>query len=233
MDVRVLIVDDEPLARRGVEVRLAGVSGMTVVGQAGSGREALQLIHSLRPDLIILDVQMPGMSGFEVLSALPADACPAVIFLTAFDEHAVEAFRVHALDYILKPIDNDRFTEAVTRAATSLASGSSQPLPLIIRDGADRHLVPLSEIDFMEAAGDYIEVHAGPDCYLVRETMARMERRLPDTFVRIHRSYIVAQDRVRRLSARPGGDFDVELQGGHSVRMSRTYRDRLPGLLAD
>lgn len=247
MTIRALIVDDEPLAREGLRLRLEALPDVEVVGEWGTGREAVAAIVKDPPDLLFLDVQMPGLSGFDVLERVGPDRMPMVIFVTAYDEYALQAFDVHALDYLLKPIDQDRLTEALNRARLQFQqrdlqhlnqrlhalldtlSGSNpttKPLErLIIKTHGRVVFLPLDEIDWIEAAGDYVRLHVGSKTHLLRETMTRLARQLPPSFQRIHRSTIVNLDSVRELRARDHGEYVVHLHDGTQLKLSRSYRD--------
>jgi two-component system, LytTR family, response regulator len=240
--MRVLIIDDEPPARRGIALRLKQHSDVEVVGESGDGVEALKDILKLTPNLIFLDVQMPGMNGFDVLRALPEDKMPHVIFLTAFEEYALRAFEVHALDYLLKPIDDQRFAammEYVRRrlhTATSHATDQrikallDQPLPFsdssfAIRTGLRTKIVSQEDVLWISAAGDYVELHARTGAvHLLRGTMSALEERLdPAKFIRIHRSRIVRREQVTEVISEDNGDYVIKLRDGSEHRCSRTY----------
>jgi two-component system, LytTR family, response regulator len=252
--IRTLIVDDEPLARDAVRTRLGGEPGVEVVGEAGDGPQAVEMIGVLLPDLVFLDVQMPEMDGFEVLDRVASRHLPVVIFVTAHDQFAVRAFDRHALDYLLKPFSRERFQEALRRARIELERGEEREAPgritgLLdaVRPGAGADgaaptrltrfvarerdgfvLIPAGEVDWIEAAGNYVQLHAGAARHLVRETMKGLEARLdPDRFARIHRSAIVNIDRVRAIRSDGQGDFEVTLASGAVVPMSRGHRRRL------
>ncbi len=256
--IRTLVVDDEPLAREGTRMLLEGDPEIAVVGEAGSGREALAQIVALRPDLVFLDVQMPEMDGFAVLSALAPGPLPAVIFVTAYEGHALRAFEVHALDYLLKPFDDERFADALRRAKAQLrlrALGQqpqlqamlaamsqdgeggevSEPVRvpasrLAIKDGSRVVFLRTDEIDWIEAADYYVQIHAGGKSYLHRETMMSLERRLDgEQFVRIHRSAIVNRRRIRELSS-SRREATVVLEGGATLKVARSQRDKLAAL---
>jgi two-component system, LytTR family, response regulator len=243
--VRAVIVDDEPLARRGVRLRLEKFRDIEIVAECGDGASAVEKILELSPDVIFLDVQMPGMDGFEVLRALPGDNLPSVIFLTAYEQHAVRAFDVHALDYLLKPIDDERFSAAVQRARQVQDSGSKlemaerilqmlqrdsvrYPSRFPVRLGSRIQVVLTEDIEWIRAAGDYAELHASGRCHLLRETMNSLEEKLdPAQFLRIHRSRILRVNCIRELRGIDNREYLVKLADGTEHRSSRTYADRL------
>jgi two-component system LytT family response regulator len=247
--IRVLIVDDEPLARRGVAVRLEAQPGMEIVGEASSGGEAIESIRHLQPDLIFLDIQMPDLSGIDVLRALPPDAVAAIIFLTAYDEYALAAFEVQALDYLLKPIDEVRFERALARAREFVRMYRHKDLyqrfeklialhderktePFIrrvpVKSGKQIGFVPVEHIDWIEAAGDYVELHVAGKTHLLREALSSLELRLdPARFVRVHRSAIVQLDRITHIRALTNRDGYLTLRDGRSLRLSRNYSTRV------
>jgi two-component system LytT family response regulator len=248
--IRVLIVDDEPIARRGIRQQLRSEPDLEVIGECGDGAAAIDAITGLAPDLVFLDIQMPEVGGFDVVEAIGVAQMPAVVFVTAYDEHALRAFDVHAVDYVLKPIDRHRFSTAVERARRRLAHaegkldrriaaalgalGRTAPdyaKRLAIKGDGRVILVDADEVDRLEAAGNYVEVHSGARHHLVRETMASLEARLdPARFVRVSRSSIVNATRVRELQPMFNGDFAVVLRDGTKVAGSRRYRaafDRL------
>jgi len=242
--IRVLIVDDEPIARRGIRQQLRGEAGLEVIGECGDGAAAIEAITGLAPDLVFLDIQMPEVGGFDVVEAIGVARMPAVVFVTAYDEHALRAFDVHAVDYVLKPIDRHRFRTAVERARRRLAHATGQldrrlaaalgelgrpahdyAKRLAIKGDGRVILVDVDEVDRLETAGNYVEVHSGARHHLVRETMASLEARLdPARFVRVSRSSIVNADRVRELQPMFNGDFVVVLRDGTKVAGSRRYR---------
>ena len=241
MTVRVLIADDEPLARRGLRQALGGEPDLSVVGEARNGVEAIAMCRALRPELLLLDVQMPGRDGFDVLAELGAEIPPAVIFVTAYDQHALRAFDHHAVDYLLKPVEEGRFRLALERARARLATrgpdprlqallGELRPAPpewlawIPVRSGAKVTLVAVDEVEWFEAADNYVRVHVAGRRHAMRETMKDLETRLdPRRFIRVHRSVIVALDRIRELHALPSGDYRITLAGGAVVPLSRTY----------
>ena len=240
MTYRVVIVDDEPLARRGVRARLRSEPDFVVVGDCGSGEEAVDTIAATAPDLVFLDIEMPGMGGFDVVSKV-GDAMPSVIFLTAYAQYAVPAFDIAAVDYLLKPLDRDRLARALERARWTIQARKAhfaqpasekgarvEPLERFwVRTRSGVVLVPVDEVDWIAAEGDYARLHAGSRSYLVSDSLASLEERLPPAFVRIHRSTIVNHTRVTEL--RPHGplDRDVRLTSGAELRLSRTYYRRL------
>jgi len=237
--VKAIIVDDEPLARDGIRMLLAEHREIELVGEAGNGNDALALIAHTQPDLLLVDVQMPEMSGLELAArvlALDAEA-PAVIFVTAYDEFALRAFEVHALDYVLKPIEEQRFAEALRRARTLASARLREALADIRRDTPTRLairgseavvFVPIDDIDWIEAADYYVEIHAGGRSYLHRETLQRLQELLdPERFVRIHRSRLVNRDRVREIRWEPRGEMVVVTTGGVSLKVARSCRAKL------
>lgn len=248
MKYKALIVDDEPLARRGVRVRLKKFSDFAILDDCEDADSALQAIQRDRPDLIFLDVQMPGLSGLEMVKLLPQHRRPLIIFLTAYDEYALNAFSANALDYLLKPIDRERFGEAIRRARRQLKlkaissiarqgrgsmtdsefTGGSYLEKLAVRTGNRTVLVPIDEIDWIEALGDYAGLHVGQRTPLLRETLNNLEKRLdPKRFVRIHRSTIVQISRIRELQTLKNRELRISLTDGRSLKVSRTYRARL------
>ena len=236
--IRTLIADDEPLAREGIRARLADQADIDVVGEAADGVEAVEAIETLSPDLLFLDVQMPGIDGFEVLRRLRA-AVPAVVLVTAYDRHAVKAFEAQALDFLLKPISTARFIEVLGRVRRSLAAPAEARSPRLASPSAhltrfpvkDRErflLLKPEEVEWIHSAANYAELHARGRSFLVRMTMSELEERLdPARFVRIHRSTIVNVDRVAEIQPAYHGEFQVVLQDGAKLRLSRRYRDRL------
>jgi two-component system LytT family response regulator len=230
-----IVADDEPLGLRGIVARLARSDRVRVVAECGDGRSAVDAVARLSPDILFLDVRMPDLDGFEVVEALPKARRPHVVFVTAHDRHAVEAFRVRALDYLVKPIDDERFAEALERAIEAAEREAAPASPAAgrvfpVRARGRVMLVPHAEVDWIEAQGDYACLHAGPRDYLLRETMGSLEERLVGGFVRIHRSAIVNAGRVRELRSRENGDFRVILAGGAELRLSRTHREAVERL---
>jgi two-component system LytT family response regulator len=247
--MRVLIVDDEPLARQRVRHLLESEPGIESVAEAANGAEAIEKIESGRPDLVFLDVQMPEVDGFDVIDAIGSDTFPKVIFTTAYDQYALRAFEVNAVDYLLKPVDADRFRRALDRVrhqervAKGLSAellGLLQSLPtrprylerLVVKSGGRIAFVRTAELDCIEACGNYLRLCLGSEEHLLRMTISAIEARLdPTRFVRIHRSTIVNVDRVKQLQSTFHGEYTVLLQSGRRLTLSRGFRERLQALL--
>jgi two-component system LytT family response regulator len=234
--VKVIIVDDEPLARRGIRVRLEQTPDVEVVAECVSGADAVRAIRDRSPDVVFLDVQMPGMDGFDVVQAIGAETMPVTIFVTAYDTHAIRAFDANALDYLLKPIDDERFARAVDRARRRLSERRGGSVPrqsplvdrIVVRDRGSVFLLAHDDVDWIAAEGDYVRVHAAGRGHLVRDTMVALESRLdPARVARIHRSASVNLARVKEI--RPYGDRDylAVLRDGTRLKVSRTYRGKL------
>lgn len=251
MKMRTLIVDDEPLAREGVAIALRAADDIEIVGNCADGHSAVRSIRELKPDLVFLDIKMPGLDGFGVIEAVGAEQMPAVVFLTAYEEHALRAFRVNAIDYLLKPIDSGELRDTLDRArrriahddllgwadqlkallASHAADGQEAVDPhdrLIVRTGGRVYVLDPLEIVWVEAAGDYVTVHTAAKSHLVRNSIRSMEARLAGHgFQRIHRSTLVRLAAVRELVSNDNGDGAVVLQDGTSLKFSRTYRNAL------
>ena len=250
--LRVLIVDDEPLARQRLLDLLAGREGIEVVGQATSGREAVEAIRTLQPDLVFLDVQMPGMTGLDVVRAIGPEQMPVTIFVTAYDQYALKAFEVAALDYLLKPFDDERFEQALTRARRllklrevealrerllQLLQDDHPPVPakpskylerIAVEMRGQVRVIPVRQIDYITASGPYAELHVGDQVYVIREQMQTLEERLdPALFIRIHRSAIVRIDLIDVLLRGAGGRYAVRLKNGVRLKVSRSRREAL------
>lgn len=251
MSIQTLIVDDEPFARVRLRELLNQEPDIEIVGECACGREAVAGIREHRPDLIFLDVQMPDLDGFEVLREAGVEETPVIIFVTAYDEYALQAFGVHAADYLLKPFDRSRFQDALGHARKHLrnpaaeaegdllgapgAAGGFGAGPCLdrfaIRSNGRVILLRAEEIDWMESAGNYVSLHAGKKSHLIRETLSGLEERLdPRRFVRIHRCTIVNIDRVQELQTYFHGEYKVILQDGTQLTLSRNYRDNLGAL---
>jgi two-component system, LytTR family, response regulator len=246
--IRTLIVDDEPLARERMRTLLGGEPDVDVVGEAVDGLEAVDAILEQSPDLVFLDVQMPKLDGFEVIQTVGLDRMPAVVFVTAYDQHALRAFEVQALDYLLKPFDRDRFQGALDRVRRQLDNVDTGDLNrrllalvrdlkgdraqkadrLVVKSGGRLFFLRADEIDWIEAAGNYVRLHVGADAHLLRETMNSIESRMhPETFFRIHRSHIVNIERIKELQPWFNGEYVVILRNGTKLTLSRGYREKL------
>lgn len=246
--IRVLLVDDEPLARDMLREMLQGDPQVEIVGESCNGREALAAIKAEAPDLIFLDVQMPEVGGFEVLASLKGEKAPYVIFVTAYDQYAVRAFEVQALDYLLKPFDQERFDVSWQRAKVQLRrdrngggmderilalleelkAGNKYLERLVIKAAGRIYFLETSEIDWIEAEGNYVSVHSGKKSHLLRETISSLESQLdPKKFVRIHRSSIVRLDYIQELQPWFHGEYRVILHDGTQLTLSRNHRDKL------
>jgi len=224
--IRALIVDDEPLARSNIAVLLRKHAEVEIIGECGSGAEALGEIRVARPDLLFLDVQMPECDGFDVLEMLGNDFPPAVIFVTAYDQYALRAFEAGALDYLLKPFDNVRFELAFTRAKQRIRPGQAERI--VVKSAGEVSFIKIGDIDWIEAADYYACLHVGSRNHLVRRSLAELEQELdPNQFCRVHRSGIVNLDRVRGLKLHEDGEYEVLLETGARVRLSRRYRKEL------
>ena len=254
--IRTLIVDDEPLARRNLRVLLEKDPQIEIIEECRNGREAVKAINALSPDLIFLDIQMPEMDGFDVLAHVGPEHIQAIIFVTAFDQYALKAFDVHALDYLLKPFDDERFAHALRRAKAQIEAQEINRLSkrllalleereselkvdqksyltrLMIKDSGRVRLLKVDDIDFVEADGNYAKLHVGRGTHLLREKMNDLEGRLdPARFVRIHRSIIVNLDRIKEMHPHFNGDYIVVLEDGRQLKMSRTRREHLEARL--
>jgi two-component system LytT family response regulator len=249
--IRALVVDDEPLARRRIRKLLAHDHEIETVGECADGYEAIAAINSRAPDLVFLDVQMPELDGFDVLSRLSVAQLPLVVFVTAYDQYALRAFEVSAVDYLLKPFDRARFDTALRRAKARLASERGSELTertlalleelrarashlerLMIKSGGRAFFLKTEEIDWIEAEGKYVRLHAGRESYLLREAIGSLEAQLdPKKFLRIHRSSIVNIDRVRELQPWFHQDYRVILRDGTELILSRSCRKKLAELL--
>ena len=236
--MRVLCADDEPHALESLRQLIAADPGLELVGSCTSGDEAIRLARELSPDLLVLDIRMPGASGLDVVAALDPEARPLVVFATAFDDHAVEAFELHAVDYLLKPFDDMRFNRALLRARErrqtegpapgrarreALLEERGEERLVIQREGA-RVMVPFEEILWVEAADQYVKIHgADGRTELMRASMAHVEKRLPaEDFLRVHRSAIIRRQAVRALTSATSGTGRLTLEGGTTVPVSRT-----------
>jgi two-component system LytT family response regulator len=244
---RVVIADDEPLGRARLRMLLAEEPWIEVIAECPDGPSTVAAIEKLRPELVFLDIQMPGGSGFDVIEAIGPGRMPFVIFVTAFDKYALRAFDVHALDYLLKPFDRDRFRDALTRARERIERHSNDdlerrllalvndlkpdPQPLerfVIKSGGRVFFLRAEDIEWIEAAGNYVKLHVGGETHVFRETMNSLEARLNTRmFFRIHRSHIVNIERVRELQPWFNGEYVVFLTSGARLTLSRGYREKL------
>src|SRR5713226_9335661 len=250
MKIRILLVDDEPLARERLRRFLEKEAEVEVVGECANGREAVSAIKRHSPELVFLDVQMPELDGFGVLAELKDEPMPAIIFVTAYDQYALRAFEVHALDYLLKPFDRERFEKALARAKRQirrpddelherllalledLKPGQKYLERLVIKSGGRIFFLRAEEIDWIEASGNYVRLHAGKESHLLRDTMHGIEGRLdPARFVRVHRSTIVNLDRIKELHPWFRGDHVIVLRDGTRLTLSRGCREKLEGRL--
>jgi len=266
MSIRTIIVDDEPLARRGLELRLREAPDVEIVRQCANGREAIAAIAELAPDLMFLDIQMPGLSGLDVVAQVPQESLPMIVFVTAFDRFAIQAFEAHALDYLLKPVDDERLGRALERVraqwqqkqavaqreqlmallAEVTGKGEIEPDALAasepqarryatllpIRVGRETVRLDVATIDWIDAAGDYMCLHAAGQTHVLRATMKELEQMLdPRRFQRVHRSTIVNLARVTALRPHLNGECFLRLQSGQEVKLSRSYRDKVEVLL--
>ncbi len=233
--IATLVVDDEPLARSNLIVLLRRDREIEIVGECSSGTEALADIRRIKPDLVFLDVQMPECDGFDVLEHLGMALPPAIVFVTAYDQYALRAFEAGALDYLLKPFDDERFDLALGRAKKRIAQSKEfpkKPEILVIKETGQVSLVRISEIDWIEAADYYACVHIGAKTHLLRRRMLELEQALDrDTFCRIHRSTIVNLHRVQGLELNRDGEYGVLLDNGTKLRLSRRYRKQLQSRL--
>ncbi|HEY0006539.1 MAG TPA: LytTR family DNA-binding domain-containing protein [Pyrinomonadaceae bacterium] len=245
--IRALLVDDESLAREMLREMLKDDEDVEIIGECVNGREAVEVINAEMPDLIFLDVQMPEIGGFEVLESLKAGRMPHIIFVTAYDQYAVRAFEVHALDYLLKPFDRERFEASWQRAKAQILRERNGNLDqriialleelkaeskylerLVIKSGGRIFFLEVDEIDWIEAEGNYVSVHSGKKTHLLRETISSLETQLdPKKFVRIHRSSIIKIDRILELQPWFHGEYKVVLQDSTQLTLSRSYREKL------
>lgn len=246
-NIRVLIVDDEPIARKGIRHLLDEAPDVEIVGECGDGAEAVSAIRKRSPDLVFLDVQMPELDGFGMLENLGVEEGPEIIFITAYDEYTLRAFDVHALDYLLKPLNPERFHKALCRARARLHNKSSErlnsrllalleyhrreerpALRFAIKTPQGSLLVDANDVDWVEAAGNYVSLRAGAQAHLLSETISGMENRLdPRKFLRIHRSRIVNMERIKLLRPLFHGEYEIVLKDGTRLTSGRAYRDRI------
>jgi two-component system, LytTR family, response regulator len=249
--IRAMIVDDEPLARERIRDMLEIDPEIKVIRECSSGQETIEAIGQDSPDLIFLDVEMPGKDGFAALEEIEPERIPAIVFVTAYDQYAVRAFEVHALDYLLKPFDQERFEKALRRAKTHIRNEKSENITerilsaleeiksrpvhlerLVIKMNGHVFFVKTEDIDWLEAEGNYVRLHAGKESYLLRDTISALESQLdPKQFVRVHRSAIVNIDRIQELQPWFHGEYRIILREGVQLTLSRSYREKLHELL--
>ena len=251
--IRVLIVDDEELARDTVRLLLEDVSDFEVIGEAADGQSAVESIRELEPDLVFLDVQMPVLTGMDVVAEIGASNMPAVVFATAYDEYAVKAFEASAIDYLIKPFSDERFEATLERVRTQFrqkryadlekrfrsllgeagSGGAGRPSRFMVKERGTIRFVDAEDVQWVEAAGDYVVLHAGKDNLMLRDTMTDMEDKLdPDSFVRVHRSHIVNINFVREIKSYFHGDYILYLNDGTELKVSRRYWPDLEALLS-
>lgn len=268
--IRTVVVDDEPLARRGLVVRLAQFEHIDVIAECANGRDALDVILQDKPDLVFLDIQMPGLNGFDVLRKVSQESehMPLVVFVTAYDQYAIRAFEVRALDYLLKPVDEERLEQALQRINDALteqkekaqqgklvdlvaemtgedcedilkrlADGESlttdsYPEHIAIKESGEITRVAINAIEWVDAAGDYMCIHASNETHILRRTMKELEKELnPKNFQRIHRSAIVNLNQVEKLCSRQNGEYHLVLHNGEELKVSRSYKDKIKQLI--
>lgn len=252
MPFTTLIVDDEPLARDGLRMWLAADQDISLIHEAKDGRQAVAAIRKVRPDLVFLDVQMPEMDGFSVVREI-GEQMPAVVFVTAHDRHAIQAFEINAIDYLLKPVTRDRFDQALDRAKARMRMRPGEevnrqiiglletivsPRPhvkrLAVRSGGKTVFVDVKDVDWIEAAENYVQLHCGKAGHLLHVPMNTLEKSLdPETFLRVHRSIIVNVSRIKEFEPGVHGEYVITLENGTRVRSGRTYNEKLKGLLGN
>ena len=250
--IRTVIVDDEPLARRGIRAQLKNEKDIEIISECRNGHEAVKAIESQAPDLVFLDVQMPELDGFGVVDAIGVERMPGVIFVTAYDRYALRAFEVHALDYLLKPFDDERFATALERARRQIKQKNIDDLGrrlqgllddlqssrkyverLVVKSAGRIFFLSVAEIDWIEAADNYVRLHTGRESHLLRETMNSLEKKLdPEQFLRVHRSRIVNARKIKELQPLFRGEYDIMLRDGTRVESGRGYRERIQKLLS-
>ena len=249
--IRTIIADDEGLARKKLRILLGAETSVQVVAECQDGKEVIGAVSAHRPDLLLMDIQMPGADGFEVLAKIPDDQLPIVIFVTAYDQYAIRAFEAHALDYLLKPFNQERLHKAIQRVKTELLKSHEQSIRsrildlldttrrdskqlrrLVIRTSGRVIFLDLNEIDWIEAAANYVRLHSGKDSYLLREGIGHLAAKLdPERFVRIHRSFIVNVSRIRELQPCDSGEYIAVLKNGRELSCSRGCRSQLLRLI--
>jgi two-component system, LytTR family, response regulator len=249
--IRALIIDDEPLPRERIRTLLAERRDVEVIGECRDGQEAVNAILAERPDLVFLDIQMPELDGFEVIKAISNEFMPAIVFVTSFDEYAIRAFEVNAIDYLLKPINAARFEESVLRAIDRLTQSNVRESErklldfiellraehqhvtrFVVRSGSRLSFVRASNVDWIDAADNYVRLHVGGREHFLRDTLKSVEIQLdPEIFVRVHRSVIINLDRVESVEPYSHGEYVVTMKDGAKLTTSRSYSERLRLLL--
>jgi two-component system, LytTR family, response regulator len=258
-EINVVLVDDEPFARQTLNIFLAELEGFRVVEECSNGLQAIQTINRLKPDLIFLDIQMPEVNGFEVLNEIETDNPdnpPVVIFATAYEKYALQAFEANAVDYLLKPFERPRFREAILKAVRYINGGNSQWLGqirellrtynklkgterqfrprILVKEKKKYFLVDLDEVYFFEASGDYVVIHKEKSTHMINDSMNNLEDKLdPDQFVRIHRSTIINIRYIDNLQPYFNGEFHITMKNGAKLKLSRNYRDKIKTILTD
>ena len=247
--LKVLIVDDEPLVRQGIRRGLSALDGIEIIGECGSGWEAVAAISSLRPDLVLLDVQLQDSTGLEVVAQIGPENMPPVIFITAYDEYAVKAFELNAVDYVLKPFDDARLTSSIRRAQERIAARKQNffgeqlealldlqrkrwPERIVVKNGERFDIVATEAIDWIESANNYVQLHCGSRQYTLGETLTSLGNRLdPAKFVRVHRGRIVNVARLTAVHAMLGGTYEIELRSGERIASGRQYKDAIQAII--
>ena len=249
--IRVVVVDDEPIAREGVRRQLEREPGVEILAECGDGLTAVETIREVAPDLVFLDVQMPGMDGFEVTRAIGIDVMPAVVFVTAYDKYALQAFEVNAVDYLLKPFDSERFQKAFQRARVQIARRTTEAINekleallesmrpqqrylerLVVKSTGRIFFLPVTEIDWIESADNYVNLHCGRESHLIRETLSSLESKLnPEEFLRVRHSAIVNLNRIKELRPLFKGEYEIVLQNGVKLTSSRRYKNKIMQIL--
>lgn len=262
MNLRTLIIDDEPHAREGVRLRLAEFENIEIIGECSYGSDAVEMITEMQPDIIFLDIQLSDMNGFEVLQKVEISPMPLVVFVTAYDQHAIRAFEFNAFDYLLKPINDERFKKVVKKAIAEFKENevelyaerlnniinnylkiidrekpdeNSKPVDrLLIKNKENISFISVNEIDWIESAGDYVYVHQGDKKHLIRETLISLEEKLDkNKFSRIHRTAIINIDKINILKYSDHGEYDVYLKNGVKLKLSRTYKDNFQKVIGN
>lgn len=233
--MKVLIIDDEPLARSVVRTYLTELGKFDILGEAGDGFEGLKMIHSMKPDLVFLDVQMPKLNGFEMLELMEEN--PHIVFTTAYDEFALKAFEVSAVDYLLKPFSKERFEAAINKVTKSentmpqaipveLNKQNLEQARIVVKQGSDIKIIPLNTVQYIEAYDDYVKIHVEEKYHVKKQTMTYYEKNLPDQFMRVHRSYLLNIDFLQKIESFEKNSYVAILKNGKRVPISRnTYSD--------